>query len=200
MVQLSSRQVIKSSRRDEFLGAAAGLFAERGYAGVTMDDIGAAAGVSGPALYHHFSGKEALLGEMLISISEHLLDQGLRTAERHRDPADTLRWLITDQVEFAVDHPELITVHGRDLVHAAEGDRRRIRRLQSRYVEVWVEVIQRLQPQLSEAAARSTAHAAIGLINSTPHSARTSRAEMKPMLTRMALAAIGSASVETDKP
>jgi AcrR family transcriptional regulator len=61
------------ARRDELLDAAAELFAVGGFAGVTMDDIGAATGISGPALYHHFDGKEALLGEMLVAISEHLL-------------------------------------------------------------------------------------------------------------------------------
>jgi AcrR family transcriptional regulator len=196
MVQLSRRQDIKVSRRDEVLDAAARLFAERGYAGVTMDDIGAAVGVSGPALYHHFSGKEALLGEMLAAISEHLLAQAQRTAQRFSDPGAALRWLIADHVEFALDHPELITVHGRDLVHTADADLRRIRRLQSRYVEVWVVALTRSHPQLSEVAGRAAVHAVIGLINSTPHSARTTRREMTVMLAEMAGAALRSIAIE----
>ena len=63
-----------SKRRQELLSIAAELFAARGFANVTVDDLGDAAGVSGPALYHHFSGKEALLGEMLVDISEYLLE------------------------------------------------------------------------------------------------------------------------------
>ncbi|NUO55960.1 MAG: helix-turn-helix transcriptional regulator, partial [Hamadaea sp.] len=46
----------KRSRRDEILQIAVGLFATRGYHGVSMDDIGKEAGVTGPALYHHFAG------------------------------------------------------------------------------------------------------------------------------------------------
>ncbi|MEY2401791.1 MAG: hypothetical protein QOJ08_1902, partial [Ilumatobacteraceae bacterium] len=56
------------SRRDELLSVAADLFAERGFTKVTVDDIGNAVGVSGPALYHHFDGKQSLLGEMLVRI------------------------------------------------------------------------------------------------------------------------------------
>src|SRR5690606_17721877 len=44
----------RSRRREELLAVAANLFAARGFTNVTVDDIGAAAGVSGPALYHHF--------------------------------------------------------------------------------------------------------------------------------------------------
>ena len=65
-----------SRRRQELLKIAADLFADRWFANVTVDDIGEAAGVSGPALYHHFAGKEALLGEMLVGISQYLLDGG----------------------------------------------------------------------------------------------------------------------------
>jgi AcrR family transcriptional regulator len=38
----------RRSRRDEILEIAVGLFAARGYHGVSMDDIGSAAGVTGP--------------------------------------------------------------------------------------------------------------------------------------------------------
>src|SRR5437667_36673 len=66
----------RRSRRDEILEIAVGLFAARGYHGVSMDDIGAAAGVTGPALYHHFAGKEAMLAAALIPVSEQLLAGG----------------------------------------------------------------------------------------------------------------------------
>lgn len=39
------------------------LFREKGFRGTSINDIGAAAGVTGPALYRHFSGKGELLTE-----------------------------------------------------------------------------------------------------------------------------------------
>src|SRR4051812_12593 len=103
------------SRREELLALAAELFAQRGFAGVTVDDLGAAAGVSGPALYHHFESKEALLGEMLIGISASLL-QRAQQAVKDNEPDALLPALVSMHVDFAVDERALITVHFRDLV------------------------------------------------------------------------------------
>ena len=72
----------RRSRKDEILEIAVGLFAARGYHGVSMDDIGAAAGVTGPALYHHFAGKEAMLAAALIPVSEGLLAGGKERVRR----------------------------------------------------------------------------------------------------------------------
>src|SRR6185295_6276275 len=109
------------SRRDELLSIAAGLMADFGFAGVTVDDIGAAAGISGPALYHHFDSKEAMLGEMLVRISESLLAKGRQIEAGHGVAAgeDRLLALIAMHVDFAVENQSLITVHFRDLVHTS---------------------------------------------------------------------------------
>lgn len=175
-----------SRRREELLTIAADLFAEHGYANVTVDDIGEAAGVSGPALYHHFSSKEALLGEMLVGISEYLLEGGRRVAAEGADP---LAGLVAFHAEFAVDDRSLITVHFRDLVHARPDDRAKVRSLQSRYVSIWADVLQERTPDLERRRAQAAVHAVLGLVNSTPFSARLPRNEMLTMLTRMALAA-----------
>jgi AcrR family transcriptional regulator len=195
MVQLSGRieRTSKRSRREELLEIAARLFAERGFAGVTMDDIGAEAGISGPALYHHFESKDSMLGEMLVSISEHLHRGGAEAMAGHPAAAEALRALVRQQVSFAVGHPELITVQERDLVHAAEADQRRIRRLQASYASMWVDALQRMHPSLERREATAAVLASIGLINSTPHSARINAAAMAELLERMALAALRSA-------
>src|SRR5258708_11502653 len=75
----------RRSRRAEILEIAVGLFAARGYHGVSMDDIGAAAGVTGPALYHHFAGKEAMLSAALYPVSEYLLAGGRAPVAELRD-------------------------------------------------------------------------------------------------------------------
>jgi AcrR family transcriptional regulator len=45
------------------LAAAKQLIAKHGYLGVRLEDIGGAAGVSGPAVYRHFVSKDAVLAE-----------------------------------------------------------------------------------------------------------------------------------------
>ena len=181
----------RSSRRAELVALAAELFADRGFAGVTVDDIGAAAGVSGPALYHHFEGKEALLGEMLVGISESLLAKALAIVDRVGDDgARALDELIAMHVEFALDDRALITVHFRDLVHASDADQRRVRELQHDYVDIWVDALLAETPDLEPRTARAAVHAALGLINSTPFSGRLRRDDMVVLLRTMAVAAL----------
>ncbi|PRC55674.1 TetR family transcriptional regulator, partial [Mycobacterium sp. ITM-2017-0098] len=70
---VSRRSKAKSDRRGQLVAAAERLIAEHGYLAVRLEDIGAAAGVSGPAIYRHFPNKEALLVELLVGISTRLL-------------------------------------------------------------------------------------------------------------------------------
>jgi AcrR family transcriptional regulator len=157
------------SRKDEILQIAVGLFAARGYHGVSMDDIGAAAGVTGPALYHHFAGKEAMLVAALIPVSDRLLAAGReRVAQHPDDPAGAITALVAFLVEFALDDPAVIALHLHELDRLPDEPRRKIRQLQRQYVEVWVEQINRLHTSLTPEEARVLAHAAFGLMNSTP--------------------------------
>ncbi|KUL26481.1 TetR/AcrR family transcriptional regulator [Actinoplanes awajinensis] len=159
----------RRSRRDEILEIAVGLFASRGYHGVSMDDIGSAAGVTGPALYHHFAGKEAMLVAALIPVSDSLLEGGRERVARHPAEAEAaLTDLIDFHVEFALANPAVIALHLHELDRLPEEPRRQIRRLQRLYVEEWVGVLTLLRPELEAAEARVLAHAAFGLMNSTP--------------------------------
>jgi AcrR family transcriptional regulator len=159
----------RRTRRDEILEIAVGLFATRGYHGVSMDDIGSAAGVTGPALYHHFAGKEAMLVAALIPVSEGLLRGGKDRVARHpEDARAALADLIDFHVEFALENPAVIAVHLHELDRLPEEPRRQIRRLQRLYVEEWVTVLGILRPELSAGEARVLAHSAFGLMNSTP--------------------------------
>ena len=80
------------SRRDQIVATAATLFAERGYHGVSVGELGAACGISGPALYRHFASKDAVLAEMLVGISQRLLAEGRRRTAAAPDDRRWLRW------------------------------------------------------------------------------------------------------------
>src|SRR5262249_1800804 len=144
-------------------------FAGRGYYGVSMDDIGAAAGVTGPALYHHFAGKEAMLAAALTPVSQRLLDGGRERITRHPDDPDAALYALVEfHVEFALANPAVISLHMHELDRLPDEPRRQIRRLQRLYVEEWVGVLTALRDDLDLAEARVLAHAAFGLMNSTP--------------------------------
>ncbi|WP_019852620.1 TetR/AcrR family transcriptional regulator [Actinopolyspora mortivallis] len=180
------------TRREQILAAAAELFARYGFHGVGIDDIGAAVGVSGPALYRHFRSKDAMLGEMLTGISEKLLHGGNARTAGAGTPEHALESLVHWHVEFALTNSALITVHLRDLDSLSEPDRHRVRELQRRYVEVWVRALLDARPGLDEPTARAATHAVLGLINSTPYSARLDTTAMTTLLHRMAMGALDS--------
>jgi AcrR family transcriptional regulator len=191
----------RHGRREQILAAAAGLFAQRGFHGVSIHDLGAAVGISGPAIYRHFPSKEAMLRDMLVGISERLLAEGRRRVRQADGPEAALAALVGWHVEFALSEPALITVQERALASLAEADQQHVRRLQRRYVETWVDVIVAVVPGADEAVARAAAHAVFGLINSTPHSALLNRDAMAALLQRMALAALttpGALSIQVN--
>jgi AcrR family transcriptional regulator len=173
--------------------AAARMFAARGFHGVSVDDIGAAVGITGPALYRHFRSKEALLADMLVEVSEDLLAGG--RARAVGDPAAALADLVDFHIAFAVSNQPLISVQDRDFDSVPDTARRRVRVLQRGYVEVWVGVLRQAVPGLDEPTARSAAHAVFGLLNSTPRlrdrsGGLSDRDEVAALLRRMALAAL----------
>jgi len=179
------------TRRQQLLDTAAELFAQRGFHGVSVTELGAACGISGPALYKHFPSKEALLADMLVSISERLLSEGrVRVAAAAGGPADALASLVDWHVDFALRHRALIVVQDRDWSSLPASSREQVRALQRAYVDLWADQLRLITPSLSVEAARAMAHAAFGLINSTPHSGRLPDEEMRSVLTAMALRAL----------
>jgi len=175
-----------TTRREQILETAAALFAEHGFHGVSIADLGAACGFSGPALYKHFRGKQAILSEMLVSISEELLREGRHRVRDAADDQAALESLIAWHVDFALAHKPLIVVQDRDWAALPLEAREKVRDTQRKYVEVWVKVLRSLHPEMSLATARATVHANFGLINSTPHSALVSDEAMREILTGMA--------------
>jgi AcrR family transcriptional regulator len=170
MTALTTRGRRKSDRRSQLLTAAEHLIAERGFLAVRIEDIGAAAGITGPAIYRHFAGKEALLVELLVGISTRLLAGAQAVLSKESDPARALDGLIEFHLDFALSEPDLIRIQDRDLANLPAGAQRQVRRAQRRYVETWVGALRELAPDLAEDQARVMAHAAFGLLNSTPHS------------------------------
>jgi AcrR family transcriptional regulator len=191
----TQRERAKSDRRSALLREASRLFAERGFASVTLEEIGAAVGVSGPAVYRHFASKQALLGAILVGVSAGLHDGGQTVIEDAAAPADALEGLIRFHVAFALDDADVIRVQDRDLASLADADRHRVRRLQREYVETWVGVLRGIHPDRDDADLRVRAHAVFGLINSTPHSVRGLRTappehEVRAVLEQLARAAL----------
>ena len=200
---------VESPRRAQIRREAARLFAARGFLGVGVDEIGKAVGISGPGLYRHFSGKDAMLADLLIGISQRLLTEGRRRVEAAADAPAALDALLDGHIDFALEESALIILHDRELQHLPEAERHQVRSLQRQYVELWVAVAGEAFPGLGEDA-RACVHAVFGLLNSTPHSAGggsgtsggSSRSDrtMAVLLHRLALGALAAAAEQPIGP
>ena len=177
--------------RDAVLQHAARLFAARGFRGTSVEDIGTACGISGPAVYKHFSSKGAILARLLVDTSEQLLAGGRQVVAEEPEAGCALARLVDFHADFAVAEPDVIRVQDRDLVSLPDRDQDRVRRLQRDYVDLWTRVLARCEPELAVGDARLRVQAVFGLLNSTPHSARD-RTAARRQLVPMALRALRS--------
>jgi AcrR family transcriptional regulator len=84
----SRRQQYSASTKRALVDVAEELFTENGYAATSLDAIVAGAQVTKGALYHHFSGKQALF-EAVFERVEHDASRSIQKALKgHRDPWD----------------------------------------------------------------------------------------------------------------
>lgn len=188
----TARDRAKAERTDAILVATAQLFAERGYSGVSLEEIGAAVGVSGPAVYRHFAGKQALLGALLIGVSERLVAGGLAVSEAAETDEQRMRNLVAFHVDFSLGNADVIRVQDRDLAYLSSDGRSDVRRLQRAYIELWIDALAALVDEERDAL-RLRVQACFGLLNSTPHSttsALRARIDTAALLSSMALAAL----------
>ena len=93
----------KPSKRSDLVLAqiyeeAARLFAERGYAGTTPQDIADAVGVSRQAFYYYVRSKEEILAGLVAEMTGQIVEEMRRIVERGLDETETLRRLAAHMV------------------------------------------------------------------------------------------------------
>jgi len=105
---------------EQTLGVAHGLFAERGYADVTMDEIAAAVGVTKPLLYNYFGNKERLYIACMEQAGDSLIKTVGEAIAGTDSPGDALgagvraffAFLDSDRAAWAVLFDETLPVGG----------------------------------------------------------------------------------------
>jgi AcrR family transcriptional regulator len=174
-------------RRAAIVDAATALFDAHGFHGTSIDDIGAAAGISGPGLYRHFDGKDAILTAVFDRIWERLRPAVDRATDL--PAADALETLVDAHVDLALDDAAALMLLIRELRHVPHDYQRLAARNHGRYVDAWVEPLRALHGDgLGAAGARTIALAAHGLIDSAAAHPDAIAAEVRrPLLRRLAL-------------
>lgn len=152
----------RTRRREIILAAALELFAVRGFDGTSLEEIGAAAGVTGPAIYRHFSNKQHILDE-IVAASERLAAANVKmVVERETSARQKLVALVEHLVDWVGDEPDLVTVVLHDRDRLSDKARREFARVQHEYTDSVVEVIQQERPTIDVEEARVMVRLALG--------------------------------------
>lgn len=154
------------TRERQILDAAAALFFEKGFHGVGVDEIGERIGISGPALYRHFSGKDEILATLFNEAMDELISA---TAAVYDDPDRDLERLIRHHVEFAITNRHLVHVYQREDRSLSEPWRRHFERRMRQYASRWEAAIARCFPSAPTLHVAAGTQAAIGLIHSVAY-------------------------------
>lgn len=148
-------------REQLILDAAAELFHEKGFHGAGMDELGTRAGLSGPALYRHFGGKNEILAALLTEALDELV--GATTALLP-DPVADLRRLVHHHVTFVVGRRALVTVYQREDRSLVAPWRTEFDRRRRRYVERWDAAVGRAAPEADPGAVAAATQCSLGTI------------------------------------
>jgi len=92
--------------RERAVAAAASLFAEHGYAGVTLRSVAKELGVSPMTPYRYFENKEELFAMVRTEAFRRFADVQRDAVHGIEDPEDALRELGRAYVSFALDEPD----------------------------------------------------------------------------------------------
>jgi TetR/AcrR family transcriptional regulator len=138
-------------QRDAILQQAAQLFAERGYAGSSMNELAAAAGVSKASLYHYFTDKYQLLAAIAEGHIDRLVALVAEVEARALAPEPRLRELIGRFVDEYADAHAHHQVLVQDLKYLDAVDRARIRGKERTVVDAFAAAIAGAHPGLGTA-------------------------------------------------
>jgi AcrR family transcriptional regulator len=155
------------TRRVEILQAATKLFRDKGFAAVTVDEIGAAVGVTGPALYRHFASKEDILVSVLTTAGDRISADARRVSRVEKSPRRALRSIVQSYLVEVIPHRRLVGSYLQGTAFPADSTTAApLRARQLEYLRYVSTVLRRARPELSSREAQTLVHATFGVLNS----------------------------------
>lgn len=159
--------------RERILAAAARLFREHGYAAVSLRAIAAEAGMQGGSLYHHFRGKEEIVGAVLdLGIQRvHAAVEAARAGvPDEASVSETLHVTVTAHLEAMLSHSNFTSANIRIFGQVPPRVREGNKQVRREYEQLWSEMLDNaadqgaLRPGVDRRLAR---RALIGALNAT---------------------------------
>ena len=151
-------------RRERLLAEAVRLFHLHGYHGVSVDDIGAAAGINASSVYRHFAGKADLLAAVFYRAAARLSVATADALGAAGDAEAALRALIAAYVRLILDQSDMAAVYVSENTNLPAADRHRLRGTQRRHVDTWVRLAGECRVPESPTRVRFRVHAALNVV------------------------------------
>jgi len=171
--------------------AATRLFHENGYHATGIDDIGAAAGITGPGIYRHFSSKD----DILMTVFDRIwmrLRESIEAASR-LEPQDALTLLVETHVQLVVDNRAATTLLLQELRSLPDVYQAKAQRNEATYRDAWARTIVKRNRSLRLDEGRLMAGSCFWLMNAfdaDPIARSISSDRAKHLLSEMAYAAL----------
>lgn len=148
MVRRTKQDVVAEFRSSEILGAARRVFARKGFAGASVDDVAEAAGLAKGTVYSYFPSKRDLyLAALHQGISE-LVEETKRNVDAARTTADKIRAFIAARIRYAEIDRDFVAIYHAEFgpVHPAS--------LKKEFKQLYLEQMLVLQAVIEEGVAR----------------------------------------------
>ncbi|MBO0766232.1 MAG: TetR family transcriptional regulator [Hyphomicrobiaceae bacterium] len=129
-------------RADEVIGAAARVFAERGYHGTTTQAIADVLGMRQASLYYYFPSKEAALEEVCARGTDGFVEAAERVMREDMPPLKKLELLIASHLAQFETMPDYVRVFINERRYLPDASRKRVGRKSRRIERMIEEVIQ----------------------------------------------------------
>ncbi|MCZ7531585.1 MAG: TetR/AcrR family transcriptional regulator [Acidimicrobiia bacterium] len=153
----------QQTRRELILDAAIRLFRRSGYEATGIDDIGAAAGITGPGVYRHFSSKQEILDECVTYGASEVLQHADEILSGDLAPRQALDALVSRLVDDVLSRPDMVTVLLRERRHLSPAAKGAWTRAVNDYQSEWRSVLGALRPDLDDDAVAAVIWMALGM-------------------------------------
>ena len=146
-----------ADRETVILAAAERLFAERGFHAIGMAELGAAAGITASGIYRHFTGKDDILSALFDQASAELME---RLGPPSTEPRMELEALVDTHLDFTLDRRNLALIWLHEQRSLSAVHRRSFLGRRERYLQRWLDVLERVHPGMPRPALVASMNAA----------------------------------------
>jgi TetR/AcrR family transcriptional regulator, cholesterol catabolism regulator len=133
--------VTTRNRRADVVAAAGRLFAERGYHGTSMRDLGRELGLLGSSLYAHVESKQDLLVEVVEEGARLFQDSADRALAAGGTASESLRGLVAGHIDVVLDNQDVVRTFLNEARMLDEEHRSRILEARDHYEEAFRAVL-----------------------------------------------------------